>query len=77
MFLVNHIIDLLEMPILVPRQPVKLTVTNQDVVEGYGVRAAHEIPSHTLVLKFTGKSVALSLCTACPTASIETARYPI
>ena len=56
MFLVNHIIDLLDMAILVPRQPVKLTVTNQGVVEGYGVRAAHEIPSRTLVLKFTGKS---------------------
>ena len=44
------------MAILVPRQPVKLTVTNQGVVEGYGVRAAHEIPSRTLVLKFTGRS---------------------
>jgi hypothetical protein len=57
MFLVKHIIDFLDTAaILVPRQPVKLTVTNQGVVEGYGVRAAHEIPSRTLVLKFTGRS---------------------
>jgi hypothetical protein len=56
MFLVKHIIDFLDTAILVPQQPVKLTVTNQGVVEGFGVRAAHEIPSRTLVLKFTGRS---------------------
>ena len=42
------------MAILVPREPVKLTVTNQNVVEGYGVRADEDIPARTLVLKFTG-----------------------